>query len=167
MSMSKLRVPPVTRNWALSLSTTATTSWRSDAIGNRCLIGTVCSHVCECLSHFTIQIMHYMVVCLQYLSYCMGFCPRAYSDEELLLLLTVVGRIGLDPRLILQSSVELYPLQYKIVNNIRNWDTMVSACMHLILWFVEISEEYSDQTDYNTVRLHVCVLVFYLTFNLS
>lgn len=62
---------------------------------------------------------------LKYLSYCMGLCPRAYSDDELLLLLTVVGRVGLDTRLILQSSVELYPLQYKIVNNMRDWDAML------------------------------------------
>lgn len=62
---------------------------------------------------------------LKYLSYCMDLCPRAYSDDELLLLLTVVGRVGLDTRLILQSSVELYPLQYKIINNIRDWDTML------------------------------------------
>ncbi|XP_067376154.1 SMC5-SMC6 complex localization factor protein 2 isoform X4 [Channa argus] len=62
---------------------------------------------------------------LKYLSYCMGICPRAYSDDELLLLLTVVARIGLDTRLILQSDVELYPLQFKIVNNIRDWDTML------------------------------------------
>ncbi|XP_049927555.1 SMC5-SMC6 complex localization factor protein 2 isoform X1 [Epinephelus moara] len=62
---------------------------------------------------------------LKYLSYCMGLCPKAYSDDELLLLLTVVGRVGLDTRLILQSSVELYPLQYKVVNNIKDWDTML------------------------------------------
>ncbi|KAK2824302.1 hypothetical protein Q5P01_021477 [Channa striata] len=62
---------------------------------------------------------------LKYLSYCMGLCPRAYSDGELLLLLTVVARIGLDTRLILQSDVELYPLQFKMVNNIRDWDTML------------------------------------------
>ncbi|XP_042358247.1 SMC5-SMC6 complex localization factor protein 2 [Plectropomus leopardus] len=62
---------------------------------------------------------------LKYLSYCMSLCPLAYSDNELLLLLTVVGRVGLDTRLILQSSVELYPLQYKIVNNIRDWDSML------------------------------------------
>ncbi|XP_023261564.1 SMC5-SMC6 complex localization factor protein 2-like [Seriola lalandi dorsalis] len=62
---------------------------------------------------------------LKYLSYCMGLCPRAYSDDELLLLLAVVGRVALDTRLILESSVELYPLQYKIVNNIRDWDTML------------------------------------------
>ncbi|XP_037638621.1 SMC5-SMC6 complex localization factor protein 2 isoform X2 [Sebastes umbrosus] len=62
---------------------------------------------------------------LKYLSYCMGLCPRAYSDDELLLLLTVVGRVGLDTRLILQSGVELYPLQYTLINNIRDWDTML------------------------------------------
>ncbi|XP_041804096.1 SMC5-SMC6 complex localization factor protein 2 isoform X2 [Chelmon rostratus] len=62
---------------------------------------------------------------LKYLSYCMDLCPRAYSDVELLLLLTVVGRVCLDTRLIPQASVELYPLQYKIVNNIREWNTML------------------------------------------
>ncbi|XP_039995625.1 SMC5-SMC6 complex localization factor protein 2 [Xiphias gladius] len=62
---------------------------------------------------------------LKYLSYCLGLCPRAYSDDELLLLLTVVGRMGLDTHLILQSNVELFPLQYKIVNSIRDWDTML------------------------------------------
>lgn len=59
----------------------------------------------------------------------MGLCPRAYSDDELLLLLTVVGRMGLETRLILQSSVEIYSLQFKLVNNIKDWDTMVSSCM--------------------------------------
>lgn len=78
---------------------------------------------------------------LQYLSYCMGLCPRAYSDNELLLLLTVVGRVGLDSGLILQSSVELYPLEYKIINNIRDWDTMVSSCMPLIPLFLKVVEE--------------------------
>lgn len=56
----------------------------------------------------------------------MGLCPRVYSDDELLLLLTVVAKVGLDSRLLLTSSTELYPLQYKIVNNVRDWDTMVS-----------------------------------------
>ncbi|XP_034464230.1 SMC5-SMC6 complex localization factor protein 2 isoform X3 [Hippoglossus hippoglossus] len=62
---------------------------------------------------------------LKYLSFCMGLNPRAYSDDELLLLLTVVGKVCLDTQLILQSSVELFSLQYKIVNNIRGWDTML------------------------------------------
>lgn len=63
---------------------------------------------------------------LQYLSYCMTLCPRAYSDEELLLLLTVVNKVSLDTRLILKPSVDLYPVQYKILYNIRNWTAMVS-----------------------------------------
>ncbi|XP_056291793.1 SMC5-SMC6 complex localization factor protein 2 isoform X2 [Pseudoliparis swirei] len=69
---------------------------------------------------------------LKYLSYCMGLCPRVYSDDELLLLLAVVGKVGLDTRLLLQSGVELYPLQYKIINNIRDWNTMLPRiCMAL------------------------------------
>ncbi|XP_037321933.2 SMC5-SMC6 complex localization factor protein 2 isoform X2 [Pungitius pungitius] len=69
---------------------------------------------------------------LTYLSYCMGLCPRVYSDDELLLLLTVVGKVGLDSRLLLTSSTELYPLQCKIVNNVRDWDTMLPRiCMNL------------------------------------
>ncbi|CAF98704.1 unnamed protein product [Tetraodon nigroviridis] len=63
---------------------------------------------------------------LKYLSYCMTLCPRAYSDEELLLLLTVVNKVSLDTRLILQPSVALHPLQYKILYNIRNWTAMLS-----------------------------------------
>lgn len=70
---------------------------------------------------------------IKYTSYCMGLCPRAYTDNELLLLLTMLSNISLDPRLILQCSVELYPLLYKIINNIRNWDNiMPKICLALI-----------------------------------
>ncbi|XP_069548736.1 SMC5-SMC6 complex localization factor protein 2 isoform X2 [Brachyistius frenatus] len=62
---------------------------------------------------------------LKYLSFCMNLCPRAYSDDELLLLLVMVGRVSLDSQLILQSSVELYVLQYRLVDSIRSWDTML------------------------------------------
>ncbi|XP_029030819.1 SMC5-SMC6 complex localization factor protein 2 [Betta splendens] len=70
---------------------------------------------------------------LKYLFYCLDLCPRAYSDDELLLLLTVVGRIGLDPRLILKSSV----VKYQLVDNIRNWDNMLPR----------ICQAYTDLTD--------------------
>ncbi|XP_028279581.1 SMC5-SMC6 complex localization factor protein 2 isoform X2 [Parambassis ranga] len=62
---------------------------------------------------------------LKYLSYCMSLCPRAYSDEELLLLDTVVSRLGLDMRLTLQNSKDLYPILCKIVNNFRDWDSVL------------------------------------------
>ncbi|XP_041866720.1 SMC5-SMC6 complex localization factor protein 2 isoform X2 [Melanotaenia boesemani] len=61
----------------------------------------------------------------KYLSYCMGLCPQAYSDDELLMLLTMMGTISLDTQRILQSTVEVTSLQYKIVNNIRDWDTQL------------------------------------------
>ncbi|XP_061601229.1 SMC5-SMC6 complex localization factor protein 2 isoform X2 [Cololabis saira] len=63
---------------------------------------------------------------LKYLSFCMGLCPRAFSDDELLLLLTMIGKISLDTQRILQSTVEVTCLQYKILNNIRDWDAMLS-----------------------------------------
>ncbi|XP_008427840.1 SMC5-SMC6 complex localization factor protein 2 isoform X3 [Poecilia reticulata] len=62
---------------------------------------------------------------LKYLSYCMGLCPRAYSSDELLLLLTVVGRISLDTRRILQSNVAVSCLLYTIINNIRDWSSVL------------------------------------------
>ncbi|XP_070772606.1 SMC5-SMC6 complex localization factor protein 2 [Enoplosus armatus] len=99
---------------------------------------------------------------LKYLSYCMGLCPRAYSDDELLLLLTVVGRLGLDTRLILQSSVELYPLQYKIVNNFKDWDTMLPR---ICLALTDLTDDHHnmcllvqllpDNTHGKTLRRHL------------
>lgn len=70
---------------------------------------------------------HNCINILKYLSYCLGLCPRAYSDYELLLLLTVVGKVGLDTQLMLQLASELYPLLYKVVNNfsLRDWSTML------------------------------------------
>ncbi|XP_038148992.1 SMC5-SMC6 complex localization factor protein 2 [Cyprinodon tularosa] len=62
---------------------------------------------------------------LKYLSYCMGLCPLAYSDDELLLLLTVVGRISLETQRLLQSNVEVSCLLYELINNIRDWSSML------------------------------------------
>ncbi|XP_029962700.1 SMC5-SMC6 complex localization factor protein 2 isoform X2 [Salarias fasciatus] len=61
----------------------------------------------------------------KYLHCSLGLCPRAYSDEELLLLLTVLSRISLDPQLILLSSLNLYPLHRRIVSNFTDWDKML------------------------------------------
>lgn len=55
----------------------------------------------------------------------MGLCPRAYSDDELLLLLTVLGKVSLDTSLVLQTSVELDTLLCRIFHNIKEWDAMV------------------------------------------
>ncbi|XP_054885691.1 SMC5-SMC6 complex localization factor protein 2 [Poeciliopsis prolifica] len=68
---------------------------------------------------------HNLTNILKYLSYCMGLCPQAYSNDELLLLLTVVGRIGLDTRLILHSNVAVSCLLYTIINNISDWSSVL------------------------------------------
>ncbi|XP_035760631.1 SMC5-SMC6 complex localization factor protein 2 isoform X4 [Neolamprologus brichardi] len=90
---------------------------------------------------------------LKYLSYCMGLCPRAYSDNELLLLLTVMSHIGLETRLILESSVALEPLLCKIVNNIRDWDALLpKICLAL--------------TDLTDDHHNMCLLVHLLPDNI-
>ncbi|XP_051935816.1 SMC5-SMC6 complex localization factor protein 2 isoform X2 [Hippocampus zosterae] len=61
----------------------------------------------------------------KYLSYCMSMCPKAYSDYELLLLLTVMARVALDAQFIPLAGVEINTLLTKIVSNIRDWDTML------------------------------------------
>lgn len=91
-------------------------------------MGFPCGHLLERYKLNNIPAMDHMILWfsfLQYLSVCMGLCPRAYSDDELLLLLTVLGKVSLDTQLILHSSVELFPLQYKLINNIRDWEAMV------------------------------------------
>ncbi|XP_037127349.1 SMC5-SMC6 complex localization factor protein 2-like, partial [Syngnathus acus] len=61
----------------------------------------------------------------KYLSFCLSLCPKAYSDYELLLLLTLMARVALDPNFIPMAGVEINELLYKIVDNIRDWDTMI------------------------------------------
>lgn len=89
---------------------------------------------------------------LKYLSYSIELCPRVYSDDELLLLLTVVGKVGLDTQLVLQSSVELYPLQSKLVNNIRDWDTMLPR---ICLALTNLTDDHHN----------MCLLVQLLPYN--
>lgn len=120
---SEVRAPR-TRTRPHSLNTTTIISWR---YGQTYLILMLSCHLWEIHHSCLFLLCSY----LQYLSYCMTLCPRAYSDEELLLLLTVVNKVSLDARLILQPSVELFPVQYKILYSIRNWAAMVSSHVSL------------------------------------
>uniref|UniRef100_A0A3Q2XFG2 Coiled-coil SMC6 And NSE5 INteracting (CANIN) domain-containing protein n=1 Tax=Hippocampus comes TaxID=109280 RepID=A0A3Q2XFG2_HIPCM len=78
---------------------------------------------------------HSLLFLKQYLSYCMSVCPKAYSDYELLLLLTVMARVALDAHFIPLAGVEINTLLTKIVSNTRDWDTMVSCALtpHIII----------------------------------
>ncbi|XP_029496141.1 SMC5-SMC6 complex localization factor protein 2-like isoform X3 [Oncorhynchus nerka] len=70
---------------------------------------------------------------IKYLSQCTSLCPRAYSDGELLLLLTVVSRVGLDTQLTLQPTEHLRSLLRNLISSIRDWDVMLPRiCMSLI-----------------------------------
>ncbi|KAM6956292.1 SMC5-SMC6 complex localization factor protein 2 [Aplochiton taeniatus] len=69
---------------------------------------------------------------IKYLTICTALCPLAYSNAELLLLLTMVSRVSLDTHLILQPTRGLRSLQHNLVNNFRNWDTMLpKICLAL------------------------------------
>ncbi|XP_041743507.1 SMC5-SMC6 complex localization factor protein 2 isoform X5 [Coregonus clupeaformis] len=70
---------------------------------------------------------------IKYLSQCTSLCPRAYSDRDLLLLLSVVSRVGLDTQLALQPTEHLRSLLRNLINSIRDWDIMLPRiCMSLI-----------------------------------
>ncbi|XP_029926604.1 SMC5-SMC6 complex localization factor protein 2 isoform X2 [Myripristis murdjan] len=105
---------------------------------------------------------HNCTYILKYLSYCMGLCTRAYSDYELLLLLTMVSRVGLDTQLALQPNMDLCAVQHKIINNFRNWDTMLpKICLaltdltddhHNMCWLVQLLP---DNTRGKRLRRHL------------
>uniref|UniRef100_A0A4W5LCG5 Coiled-coil SMC6 And NSE5 INteracting (CANIN) domain-containing protein n=1 Tax=Hucho hucho TaxID=62062 RepID=A0A4W5LCG5_9TELE len=80
--------------------------------------------------------------------HCTSLCPRAYSDRDLLLLLTVVSRVGLDTQLALKPTEYLRSLLHNLVNSIRDLNSMLPRiCMllialsedhHNLRWLVEL-----------------------------
>lgn len=78
---------------------------------------------------------------LKYLRLCMALCPRAYSDDELLLLLTVLGKVSLDTSLVLQTSVELDTLLCRIFHNIKEWDAMLPRICRAL---VDLTEDHHN-----------------------
>lgn len=104
----------VSRNRETSLKQTTTTSWRWDTVQSKTW--------CQVSPPVFLTILR---CCRQYLGLCLTLCPRAYSDDELLLLLTVLGKVSLDSNLILQTGMELDSLLCRIFYNIKEWDAMV------------------------------------------
>ncbi|XP_028325396.1 SMC5-SMC6 complex localization factor protein 2 [Gouania willdenowi] len=72
----------------------------------------------------------------KYLSYSMSLCPLAYSDNELLLLLTMLGHISLDTRFI-QPSVHLEALLYRVLNNFKEWDAVLPRICSALTSFTD------------------------------
>ncbi|KAJ8360287.1 hypothetical protein SKAU_G00168120 [Synaphobranchus kaupii] len=69
---------------------------------------------------------------IKYLALCTALCPRAYSDGELLLLLTVVCRVSLETRLQLLPMEDMCWLLHHLLNNTRDWDSQLpQICLAL------------------------------------
>ncbi|XP_038830525.1 serine/arginine repetitive matrix protein 2-like [Salvelinus namaycush] len=102
---------------------------------------------------------------VKYMCQCTSLCPRVYSDRDLLLLLTVVSRVGLDTQLALQPTEHLRSLLHNLVNSIRDLDIMLPRiCMSLIAltedhhnlrWLVELLP---DSMRGKQLRRHLSVL---------
>ncbi|XP_059373855.1 SMC5-SMC6 complex localization factor protein 2 isoform X1 [Carassius carassius] len=85
--------------------------------------------------------VHNLESVLNYLSLCTALCPRAYTDEELLLLLAVVCRIGLDTHFQLLPTGHFSLLLQNLLKNITHWDVQISkACQTL----TDLSEDHHN-----------------------
>ncbi|TRY69628.1 hypothetical protein DNTS_032746 [Danionella cerebrum] len=63
---------------------------------------------------------------LKYLSLCTALCPKSYPDEELLLLLAMTCRMGLDPHFHFEPTTDLRILLENLLKNITHWDAQIS-----------------------------------------
>ncbi|MGH0144390.1 UNVERIFIED_CONTAM: hypothetical protein FKN15_039586 [Acipenser sinensis] len=78
-----------------------------------------CDPVCFPLQNF--------INVLQYLVMCTSLCPRAYSDRDKLLLLSLLCRVSLEKGLRLHPMVEIQTIIHNLLKSIRHWDTQASA----------------------------------------
>ncbi|XP_026134633.1 SMC5-SMC6 complex localization factor protein 2 isoform X1 [Carassius auratus] len=85
--------------------------------------------------------VHNLESVLNYLSLCTALCPRMYTDDELLLLLAVVCRIGLDTHFQLLPTGHFSLLLQNLLKNITHWDVQISkACQTL----TDLSEDHHN-----------------------
>ncbi|KAG1950680.1 SMC5-SMC6 complex localization factor protein [Pimephales promelas] len=85
--------------------------------------------------------MHNLESVLKYLSLCTALCPRAYTDEELLLLLAVVCRIGLETHFQLLPTGDFSLLLQNLLKNITNWDVQISKACQIL---TDLSEDHHN-----------------------
>ncbi|XP_062852138.1 SMC5-SMC6 complex localization factor protein 2 [Trichomycterus rosablanca] len=78
---------------------------------------------------------------VKYLALCAALCPRAYTDEELLLLLTVICRVSLETRLQLMPTGDLTRLLHHILNNLSDWETQLPEVCQAI---TDLSEDHHN-----------------------
>ncbi|XP_066535426.1 SMC5-SMC6 complex localization factor protein 2 isoform X2 [Hoplias malabaricus] len=69
---------------------------------------------------------------VKYLALCAALCPRAYTDEELLLLLTLVCKVSLETCLQLLPTKDLSCLLQHILNNMTHWEIQLAQVCQAI-----------------------------------
>ncbi|MGH0136616.1 UNVERIFIED_CONTAM: hypothetical protein FKN15_070023 [Acipenser sinensis] len=90
-----------------------------DAMAEDAVESRECDPVCFPLQNF--------INVLQYLVMCTSLCPRAYSDRDMLLLLSLLCRVSLEKGLRLHPMVEIQTIIHNLLKSIRHWDTQASA----------------------------------------
>ncbi|KAL7890140.1 hypothetical protein AOLI_G00023980 [Acnodon oligacanthus] len=74
---------------------------------------------------------------VKYLALCAALCPRAYTDEELLLLLTLMCRVSLETSLQLLPTGDLSCLLQHVLQNMTQWEIQLSQVCRAIIDLTE------------------------------
>ncbi|KAM9477129.1 SMC5-SMC6 complex localization factor protein 2 isoform 2-T4 [Clarias gariepinus] len=84
---------------------------------------------------------HNFVNIIKYLTICAALCPMVYSDEELLLLLTLVCRVSLETHLQLLPTGDLCCLLQHILSNMTHWELQLPKVCQAI---TNLSEDHHN-----------------------
>ncbi|XP_067909148.1 SMC5-SMC6 complex localization factor protein 2 isoform X2 [Heterodontus francisci] len=92
---------------------------------------------------------------VKFLLLCTSICPEAYSDKELVLLISMLGRISLERELQLTPLKDFQCLLDNLLNNVQQWSTkMFELCMilsdlsehhHNLLYLVQLLPDFSTR----------------------
>ncbi|XP_051883648.1 SMC5-SMC6 complex localization factor protein 2 isoform X2 [Pristis pectinata] len=104
---------------------------------------------------------------VKFLLLCTSTCPEAYSDKELVLLISLLGRISLEQELQLTPLKDLQCLLDNLLNNIRLWSTrMFELCKiisdlsehhHNLLYLVQLLPDFCARG--RQLRRHLSLVI--------
>lgn len=104
---------------------------------------------------------------VKFLLLCTSICPEAYSDKELILLISLLGKIGLEREFQLTPLKDLQCLLDNLLNNIRHWSTrMFELCKiisdlsehhHNLLYLVQLLPDCSTRG--RQLRRHLSLVI--------
>ncbi|XP_060698237.1 SMC5-SMC6 complex localization factor protein 2 [Hemiscyllium ocellatum] len=104
---------------------------------------------------------------VKFLQLCTSICPEAYSDGELVLLISLLGRISLEQELQLTPLKDVQCLLDRLLNNIRQWNIkMFELCMllsdlsehhHNLLYLVQQLPDFSTRG--RQLRRHLSMVI--------